>query len=380
MGKRGAIRIGISGWTYKRWRNYFYPKDLPHRLELAYASGILSSIEINGTFYSLQRPDAFARWAAETTDDFVFAVKAPRFITHMRRLREPRLPLANFLASGVLRLGPKLGPILWQFPPSLRYDPARMRSFLELLPHDTQAAADLAHDHDHRLDGRAWLATGCRRPMRHAVEIRHDSFRDTSFVRLLREHDVALVCADTVEWPRLMDLTSDFVYCRLHGSEELYRSGYDAAAIDRWAARARAWSLGKPMLDGEFVDERPVRSMCRDVYIYFDNTDKLRAPDDARALMQRLGPAAALTEPAAACGTRSRASGLSCMARPGLHGTRRMRRRLPHRWSSTCRFASGCRVDASMSHEIWSVRTRPRFRRGVRVGARTHLRIRSCPT
>lgn len=292
MARPGKVRIGISGWTYRLWRGHFYPEDLPHRQELAYASRVFSSIEINGTFYSLQKPDAFERWAVETPDDFVFSVKAPRFITHIRRLREPRIPLANFLASGLLRLGAKLGPILWQFPPNFRFEPERMSAFLALLPHDTKSAAALAHEHDHRLAGRAWLETDAVRPLRHAVEIRHESFRDEAFVRLLREHDVALVCADTVEWPRLMDLTADFVYCRLHGSETLYQSGYDGAAIARWAARVRAWSLGHPMLDGEFADKPSKRTKPRDVFLYFDNTDKLRAPGDARALMEHLGTAA----------------------------------------------------------------------------------------
>lgn len=286
--EQGEVRVGISGWTYSPWRGHFYPEGVPQRQELAYASRIFSSIEINGTFYGLQKPDAFARWAAETPDDFVFAVKAPRFITHMKRLREPRVPVANFIASGLLRLGPKLGPILWQFPPNFRFDVGRIRDFLALLPHDTQAAAHLAREHDHRLDGRAWLETDRTRPIRHAMEIRHESFRDKRFVELLREHGVALVCADTVEWPRLMDITSDFAYCRLHGSEELYRSGYDAAALDRWAARVRAWSHGEPMRDGTFAAPSPVSRQQCDVFLYFDNTDKLRAPDDARALLQRL--------------------------------------------------------------------------------------------
>ncbi len=288
MGAHGRIRIGISGWSYPPWRGRFYPAGLPQRQELAYASQSFPSIEINGTFYGLQKPDAFARWAAETPDDFVFAVKAPRFITHMKRLREPRVPLANFLASGLLRLGAKLGPILWQFPPSFRFDPEPLCEFLALLPHDTQAAASLSREHDHRLDGRAWLETDAIRPLRHAVEIRHESFRDKAFVRLLRSLDIALVCADTVTWPRLMDITSDFVYCRLHGSEELYRSGYDAAAIATWAARARAWSRGEPMLDGDFIEASTPPPGCRDVFLYFDNTDKSRAPHDARALMRRL--------------------------------------------------------------------------------------------
>jgi uncharacterized protein YecE (DUF72 family) len=284
----GTIRIGISGWTYPPWRGAFYPAKHPQKRELAYASSIFRSIEINGTFYGLQRPASFARWDEETPAGFVFAVKAPRFITHIRRLVEPAVPLANFLASGLLRLGPKLGPILWQFPPSFRFDAALLEQFLALLPHDTEAAAQCARRHDGHLKAGVWLETDAARPLRHAVEIRHESFRSPAFIDLLRRYRVALVCADTVEWPRLMDLTADFVYCRLHGSEELYRSGYDDAALDRWAARARAWSEGRPMQDGDFAGEGPGEARPRDVYLYFDNTDKLRAPDDARSLMRRL--------------------------------------------------------------------------------------------
>jgi uncharacterized protein YecE (DUF72 family) len=288
MTRTAQVRIGTSGWTYAPWRSSFFPKGLPQRRELTYASSIFRAIEINGTFYRLQKPDSFARWAEETPDDFVFAVKAPRFITHILRLREPDIPAANFFASGLLRLGPKLGPILWQFPPSFRFDRPLMQAFLALLPHDTESAAALAARHDDHLQSRAWLKADRHRPLRHAVEIRHESFRDADFIDLLRAHDVALVCADTVEWPLLMDLTSDFVYCRLHGSEELYRSGYDNAALDCWAQRVRAWADGAPMHDGEFAGRQVRRRKKRDVFMFFDNTDKLRAPDDAQALMRRL--------------------------------------------------------------------------------------------
>ena len=201
------VRIGVSGWTYAPWRGRFYPKGLPHNRELAHASSVFTSIEINGTFYSMQRPDTFAGWAEATPEDFVFAVKGPRFLTHMKRLNEPVAPLANFIASGVLRLGPKLGPILWQLPPSFRFDRAKLDAFFALLPRDTEAAAACGRRHDHRLKARAWLRPDARRPMRHALEIRHESFRDPAFIELLRKHDIALVCADTVEWPLLMDLT-----------------------------------------------------------------------------------------------------------------------------------------------------------------------------
>ena len=284
----GDVRIGISGWTYPPWRGVFYPKGLPQKRELEYAARQFRSIEINGTFYGMQRPDAFAAWADAVPDDFVFAVKAPRYITHMLRLRNAATPLANFIASGPLRLGPKLGPILWQFPPNFRFDPERIGSFLALLPHDTEAAAQLGRRHDDKLKARAWLRTSTHRKLRHAMEIRHDSFRTDAFVELLRRYDVALVCADTVEWPRLMDVTSDFVYARLHGSEELYASGYDDTALDDWARRVVAWARGGEPHDAERIGGK-ARSRPRDVFIYFDNDMKVRAPHDAGGLVARVG-------------------------------------------------------------------------------------------
>jgi uncharacterized protein YecE (DUF72 family) len=285
---RGEVRIGLSGWTYKSWRGRFYPKGLPHARELAHVASVFPTVEINGTFYSMQRPDSFGRWAELTHDDFLFAVKGPRFLTHMKRLNEPLSPLANFIASGLLRLGPKLGPILWQLPPSFRFDRDKLDAFFRLLPRDTKEAARLGRRHDHRLKARAWLRPGPpRHRLRHALEVRHESFCVPDAIELLRRHDVALVCADTVEWPLLMDLTSDFVYCRLHGSRELYRSGYNAAELRRWAGRIRAWRDGKPMRDGAFAGP-PAKPRPRDVYVYFDNTDKLMAPRNARSLMRRL--------------------------------------------------------------------------------------------
>jgi uncharacterized protein YecE (DUF72 family) len=249
----GEVRIGLSGWMYKSWRGRFYPAGLPHKRELAHVASVFPTVEINGTFYSLQRPESFGRRAEMTPDGFVFAVKGPRFLTHMKRLKEPLAPLANFVASGILRLGPKLGPILWQLPPGFRFDHDKLDAFFRLLPRDTWAAARCGRRHDRRLKTRAWLRPGPRRQrLRHALEVRHESFCNPAFIELLRRHDVALVCADTVEWPLLMDLTSDFVYCRLHGSRELYRSGYGAAELDRWARRIRAWRDGRPM-----------RSCCR---------------------------------------------------------------------------------------------------------------------
>ena len=287
--RTGQVRIGISGWTYAPWRGDFYPPKLPQKGELAYAAGIFNSIEINGTFYSLQRPESFAKWAAETPKDFVFSVKAPRYITHIRRLREVEKPLANFLASGVLRLGDRLGPILWQFPPSFRFDPELLEAFFAMLPQDTDAAVALARRRERRMSGRAWLKTDKKRRLRHAIEIRHESFRTPAFIALLRAYRIGLVCADTVEWPRLMDLTADFIYCRLHGSEELYASGYDAAALDRWAVRVAAWARGREPADAERVINKPAPKRARrDVFVYFDNDTKVRAPFDAQSLMARM--------------------------------------------------------------------------------------------
>lgn len=285
----GDIRIGISGWRYAGWRGVFYPDGLPQRRELEHASSIFRSIKINGTFFSLQRPDYFSRWAAAVPPGFVFAVKGPRFITHMKQLRDCEVPLANFLASGLLALGPALGPILWQLPPRFRYERPKMGAFFAGLPRSTGAAARLARRHDHRLDGRALVEIDADRPLRHAVEIRHPSFIDADFVDLLRRHGVALVCADTVGWPLLMDATADFVYCRLHGSEELYTSGYDEAALEVWADRVVTWARGGEVRDGPRATPHDLpRRRRRDVYVYFDNDAKVRAPIDAQALMAKV--------------------------------------------------------------------------------------------
>ena len=309
----GDIRIGISGWRYKGWRGAFYPEGLPQRRELEYAASIFPSIEINGTFYSLQRPESFEAWAAATPDDFVFAVKGPRFITHMKKLNDCETPLANFFASGIFRLGHKLGPILWQLPPNLGFDSTRLEAFFKLLPRATKAAARLASHHDHRLDNRADLRPRVNIPIRHALEIRHESFRTPEFIHLLREHDIALVCADTVDWPRLMDLTSDFVYVRLHGSKELYVSGYEDVDIDVWACRVAAWANGNEPSDAECVNPMPgPKRKARDVYVYFDNDAKVRAPFDAQALIKRvyeLGRTGSLARPGGKQHVRKRAAG-----------------------------------------------------------------------
>ena len=293
------VRIGISGWTYQGWRGVFYPEKLPHRRELEFAAREFGTMEINGTFYSLQRPSSYEKWAAETPEGFVFAIKGSRYITHLRRLREVRTALANFFASGILKLEEKLGPFLWQFPPNFRFDPEPLEEFFSLLPRDTEAAAELAGEHEPWMKGRVYLEPKKRRPLRHAMEIRHASFVTPEFVRLLRRHRVALVCADTVEWPRLLDVTADFLYLRLHGSEQLYASGYSGAALDVWAERIAAWARGREPREalqrptgvppGEYAsDARPPKRAKRDVYVYFDNDAKVRAPFDAQELRKRV--------------------------------------------------------------------------------------------
>ena len=289
MAAHGDIRIGISGWRYKPWRGVFYPEGLQQRRELAFCADCFRAVEINGTFYSLQRPEFFEAWAAAVPEDFVFAIKGSRFITHNKKLKDIEAPLANFFAQGLLNLGTKLGPFLWQFAPRFRFDPERLASFFAMLPRDTEQAAALARRHDQRVAGRAVLQAKAPGRLRHAVEIRHPSFVDPAFVDLLRQRDVALVCADTVDWPRLMDLTSDFVYCRLHGSEQLYASGYDDAALDVWADRVAAWAAGGEPGDAERVIDSPgPRLPTRDVYVFFDNDAKVRAPFDAQGLIARV--------------------------------------------------------------------------------------------
>ena len=284
------IRIGISGWRYPPWRKVFYPDKLRQASELHFASRALPTIEINGTFYGLQRPPSFARWYEETPENFVFSVKAPRYVTHILKLNDVEKPIANFFASGLLLLKEKLGPILWQFPPSFRFDPKQFEHFLKLLPHDTEAALKQAHGREAKMHGREHLAIDETRALRHAVEIRNKSFVDPAFVELLRAYQVALVVADTAgKWPYYEDVTADFIYMRLHGDEELYASGYTDAALDRWATRIRAWARGGQPQDAHLISATlPPSRKTRDVYCYFDNDIKVKAPFDARKLLQRL--------------------------------------------------------------------------------------------
>ncbi len=292
----GHIHIGISGWRYEPWRGVFYPDKLPQRKELQYASRMLPTIEINGSFYSLQRPEYYAEWYEDTPEGFVFSVKGPKYITHMRRLKEIETPLANFFANGLFELKEKLGPILWQFPPQLPFMPERFDAFFAQLPRDTFAAAQIAARHDHRVDGRTSLVPDRKRRLRHAVEIRHPSFIDPQFIAMLRRHRIALVVADTAgKWPLLEDLTADFVYVRLHGDEELYASGYSDDALERWAERFRRWSTGAQVSDARLASPKaaPQRAK-RDIYCYFDNDVKVHAPYDAAMLMRKLGIACPL--------------------------------------------------------------------------------------
>ncbi|HVW40054.1 MAG TPA: DUF72 domain-containing protein [Amycolatopsis sp.] len=249
----------------------FYPRGLVQRRELEYLSGRMNSAEINGSFYSLQRPERYRSWCAQTPECFVFAVKGGRYITHMKRLVEVETPLANFFASGVLALGSKLGPFLWQLPPNLPFDPQRLQAFFALLPRTTREAAALAAHHDDKLKGDAYLEPGPQRPLRHALEVRHPSFQTPDYPELLRRNKIASVISDSAgTWPTLEEDTTDFVYIRLHGDKELYASGYSDEALDAWAAKIRSWGGS------------------RDVYVYFDNDIKVKAPTDAIALAARL--------------------------------------------------------------------------------------------
>jgi len=286
-----SIRIGISGWRYPRWRGRFYPPGLVQREELAYAARCFPSIELNGSFYSLQRPESWQAWHDATPARFVFAVKGPRFITHTKRLRDCDTALANFFASGLLNLGPKLGPVLWQLPPTLRFDAGLLDAFLSLLPRSTPAAAALAQGRDRGLmRGRSVLKEPVRRRIRHALEVRHESYADAGFIALLRHHGVALVVADAAHrYPLMEDVTADFVYVRLHGDAELYASGYGEAALDRWAQRIERWHQGGEPRDALRHAPPAIARKRRDVYCYFDNDAKVHAPFDAAGLMRRLG-------------------------------------------------------------------------------------------
>jgi uncharacterized protein YecE (DUF72 family) len=258
------IRVGIGGWTFAPWRGEFYPKGLPQARELQHASRQLTSIEINGTFYSTQKPASFRKWAADTPDDFVFSLKGSRYVTHRRVLAEAGESIQRFLNSGVSELGDKLGPILWQMHPGKRFEPDDFAAFLELLPD--------------KLDGR---------PLRHAVEVRHESFVDPAFVALLRRYAVAPVVVESDKHPMIADVCSDFVYARLQRTTEKEKTGYAGKALDAWAKRAQAWGEGGAPADLAALAGPPERKP-RDVFVYMISGAKVRAPAAAMALIERL--------------------------------------------------------------------------------------------
>jgi uncharacterized protein YecE (DUF72 family) len=289
----GKIYIGISGWRYVPWRGVFFPEGLTQSRELEFASRALPSIELNGSFYSLQRPTSYTAWYDDTPPGFIFSHKGNRYLTHTLRLGDGvDRALSNVFASGVFNLREKLGPFLWQLPPNFKFDAERIERFFSLLPHDLEQAQALALKHEARMKpDRVALEIDANHKLRHALEIRNDSFIDPAFVALLRKYKVALVVADTAgKWPYYEDVTADFIYIRLHGAEELYASGYSDEALDRWANRIRAWSTGGQPDDAKLIsDKSPSARVSRDVYCYFDNDIKVRAPFDARSLIDKLG-------------------------------------------------------------------------------------------
>jgi uncharacterized protein YecE (DUF72 family) len=275
-GRVGPARIGISGYDYPRWKGNFYPAELPRRRWLQYASRVFNSIELNGTFYSLKSPSVFQRWAEETPgSDFVFAIKGSRHITHNLKLRNVDRALANFLASGILALGSKTGPFLWQLPATYGFDAERIDTFLAKLPRTSSDAEAIARDHDERLRRGALVEARAHTRYRHALEVRHDSYFQQEFFDLLRHHGCAFVIADTAgKFPYAEEVTADFVYVRLHGSQQLYTSGYTDEELDVWGNKVSAW--------------RAATSRPRDVYVYFDNDALGHAPFDAVRLRSRV--------------------------------------------------------------------------------------------
>lgn len=263
---QGTIRVGIGGWTFEPWRGTFYPSDLPHKRELEYASRHVTSIEVNGTFYRTQTPDSFAKWHDETPAGFVFSLKAPRYATNRRVLAEAGPSIERFVTSGLLRLGPKLGPINWQFAPTKKFEADDFEAFLKLLPPDHEGTA-----------------------LRHVVELRHPSFAHVEVIDMLRACRIGLVVADSPRYPQLHDQTAAFVYARLQNASEAEPEGYPGALLDLWAKRARAWASGKAPADLPCLAEPHRANGPQDVFIYMINGFKPRAPAAATALIKRLG-------------------------------------------------------------------------------------------
>jgi uncharacterized protein YecE (DUF72 family) len=265
-GRKGSIRIGMGGWTYKPWRGTFYPAKLPQKRELEYAASQLSSIEINGTFYGSQKPESFAKWHDETPSDFVFSLKAPRFATNRRVLAEAGETIERFFTSGVLELKTKLGPINWQFAPTKKFDSGDFEAFLKLLPKE--------------VDGQV---------IRHAVEVRHESFSTPDFIVMARDYGVAIVLAADSHYVQIADITAPFVYARIMGTQETEPLGYSASALDLWAARAKSLALGVVPVGLETVAPQEDASLSRDVYLYVISGYKERNPAAAKALIERVG-------------------------------------------------------------------------------------------
>ena len=261
----GRIYLGIGGWTFEPWRGVFYPEDLPKARELEYAAQHLTSIEINGTFYRTQTPATFRKWASEVPDGFVFSVKAPRYTTHRRELAEAGDSVAHFLKSGVTELGDRLGPLLWQFPPTKKFEEAEFSAFLALLPPT--------------LDGH---------PLRHVVEVRHKSFVAPAFVSLLRNAGIAVVFSEHETYPGIADITADFVYLRLQKGEDSIPTAYPPDALDAWAGRLRTLAAGGAPADLPCVDAAPTAKKPRDVFAYVIHEGKIRAPAAAMALIERV--------------------------------------------------------------------------------------------
>ena len=261
----GRIRVGVGGWTYEPWRGTFYPEGLPQKRELEYASRKLTSIEINGTYYGSQKPASYAKWHDETPDDFVFSLKAPRFAMNRTVLAEAGGSITRFFNSGVTELKQKLGPINWQFLPTKKFDPVDFDAFLSLLPREIAGY-----------------------PLRHAVEVRHESFRSPDFVALARKHGVAMVIAGDSSYPQIADLTAPFVYARIMGTGAAEARGYSDAQLVRWAARARAWASGSVPDDLEYVGKHTDNDEPRDVFLYVISGHKVHNPGAAVALIERL--------------------------------------------------------------------------------------------
>ena len=262
----GTIRVGIGGWTYEPWRGSFYPAGLPQKGELEYAGRQLTSIEINGTYYGSQKPQTFAKWRDETPDGFVFSLKAPRFAMNRKVLADAGGSIAKFLGSGITELEVKLGPINWQFLPTKKFEPDDFEAFLKLLPGE---------------------AAG--RPLRHVVEVRHESFRCAEFIALTRKHGIGIVIAADSAYPQIADATAPFIYARIMGTQASEESGYSGAALDLWAARARAWASGAAPDGLDYVGPPRADGNPRDVYLYVISGHKVRNPAAAMSLIRRLG-------------------------------------------------------------------------------------------